>query len=138
MEENGWNFHVTHWRKKTFANICGTDTWYGFYSGPGIGSVSTTFKGAGYGILRFGNCWTDNEVAVYLNNYKISSAFGKVMSKEIQFSFLPGDKLQITEDGAIVKIYSLSITCYREYMLVIILNVNLKYKELCMFLKRYN
>ena len=115
MEENGWEFHVSQWDKREFDDICGNDTWYGFYWGNGKGSVSANFKGSGFGILTFGNCWTHNEVEVYLNHFKISYARGNVMRKEIQFHFYPGDKLLVTEVGAIIKLHSLSITCSCKY-----------------------
>ena len=111
MEENGWEFHVSHWGKSQFLDICGNDTWYGFYRGYGRGTVSTIFKGSGVGILTFGNCWDHNEVVVYLNNYKISYAFGNEKRKKVHFRFSPGDQLQIEEYGAIIKLHSLSITC---------------------------
>ena len=115
MEKNGWEFHVSHWDKIEFVDICGNDTWYGFYGGHYRGSVSTNFKGSGFGILKFGNCWAHNEVEVYLNNYRISYAFGNVTKKEIQFQFSPGDKLQVTELGAIIKLHSLALTCSCKY-----------------------
>ena len=115
MEKNGWKFYVSPWGQKDFIDICGNDTWYGFYRGSGKGIVSTRFEGSGIGTLNFGNCWNHNEVAVYLNNYKISYAVGGMSKKEIQFRFFPGDKLQVTEDGAIIKLHSLSITCYCKY-----------------------
>ena len=116
MEKNGWEFQVSHWDKSEFVDICGNDTWYGFYGGNYQGSVSTNFKGSGFGILQFGNCWSNNEVAVYLNNYKIAYALGNVARKEVKFHFSPGDNLKITEDGAIIKLHSLSITCSCKYM----------------------
>ena len=115
MEENGWEFRVSQWDKSELVDICGNDTWYGYYGGDGRGSVSANFKGSGFGILIFGNCWYNNEVAVYLNNYKISYVLGNVTRKEIQFHFSPGDKLQVMEDGAIIKLHSLSITCNCKY-----------------------
>ena len=93
MEENGWEFHVSHWDKCEFVDICGNDTWFGFYVGHGRGSVSTSFKGSGFGILKFGNCWAHNEVVVSLNYAKIAYALGNVTSREIQFHFSRGDKL---------------------------------------------
>ena len=115
MEENGWEFRVSHWGKSEYVDICGNDTWYRFYGGHGRGGVSTNFKGSGIGILIFGNCWTHNEVTVYLNYYKISYAIGNVTRKEIQFHFSPGDKLEVMEEGAIIKLHSLSITCTCKY-----------------------
>ena len=118
MEKNGWEFHVSHWNKNEFVDLCGNDTWYGFYVGHYRGSVSTNFKGSGFGILKYGNCWTRNMVEVNMNNYKISYALGNVTMKEIHFHFSPGDQLQVTEDGAIIKIHSLSLTCYCEYTIL--------------------
>ena len=123
MEENGWEFQVTHWYKSQFLDICGNDTWYGFYVGYGRGSVTTNFKASGFATLAFGNCWAHNEVAVYLNNRKIAYAFGNVKRKEVQFQFSPGDKLQITEDGAIIILHSLSITCYCKYAFLKLLQI---------------
>ena len=115
MEESGWNFDVSHWDKKEFRDICGSDTWYGYNSGRRMGSVSSNFKGSGFGILKFGNCWGHNNVEVSLNSKKIAFAFGNETNKEILFHFFPGDKLQVTEDGAIIKLHSLSIKCYCKY-----------------------
>ena len=111
MVKNGWEFHVSHWDKREFVDLCGNDTWYGFYVGHYKGSISTNFMESGFGILKFGNCWRHNEVVVYLNNYKMSNAFGNVATKEVKFRFSPGDTLKITEDGAVIKLHSLSITC---------------------------
>ena len=74
MEKSGWKFDVSHWDKNDFVDICGNDTWYGFYNSRRMGSVSAHFKGSGFGILKFGNCWADNEVRVYLNSDKIAFA----------------------------------------------------------------
>ena len=123
MEENGWEFHISHWDKTKFADICGTDTWYGFYNGDAFGSISANFNGRGFGILQFGNCWAHKEVSVYLNGNKIGYALGNVKRKEIQFHFEPVDKLKVAEDGAIIKLHSLSITCYRKYTLVAIVTI---------------
>ena len=73
MEKNGWEFYVSHWDKREFLDICGNDTRYGFSSGHRLGSVSTRFKGSGFGILKFGNCLAHNEVGVYLNSLKIAT-----------------------------------------------------------------
>ena len=112
MEENGWEFHISHWDQSQFLDACGNDNWYGYYAGYHIGSVSINFNETGIGTLAFGNCWSNNEVGVYLNDVKISYALGNVKRKEIQFHFMAGDKLQITEDAAIIKLHSLSITCF--------------------------
>ena len=115
MEESGWKFDVSPWDNHESVGICDNDTWYGFYNGRRMGSVSAHFKGYGFGILKFGNCWADNEVSVYLNSVKIDFALGNVINQEILFHFSPGDKLQVTEDTAIIKVHSLSIKCYGKY-----------------------
>ena len=116
MEESGWKFEVSHWDKNEFVDICGNDTWYGFYNGRRMGRVSTHFKGSGFGILKFGNCWADNEVRVYLNSANIAYALGNATNQEILFHFAPGDKLQVMEDAAIIKLHSLSIKCSCKYV----------------------
>ena len=116
MEESGWELHVSHWDNLEYHEICGNDTWYGFYNGRRMGRVSTHFKGSGFGILKFGNCWGHSEVEVYLNYEKIAFALGNVINQEILFHFSPGDKLQVTENNAIIKLHSLSIKCYGKYI----------------------
>ena len=115
MEESGWKFEVSHWNKNEFVDICGNDTWYGYHSGHRMGSVFANFKGYGFGILKFGNCWGHSEVEVYLNYKKIAFALGNMINQEILFHFVPGDKLQVVEDGGIIKLHALSIKCYCKY-----------------------
>ena len=121
MEESGWEFDVSHWDNDEHLEICGNDTWYGFYNGLRMGSVSANFKGSGFGILKFGNCWAHNEVEVYLNSYKIAFALGNVTNNEILFHFSPGDTLQVMEETAIIKLHSLSIKCYGKCTLILLL-----------------
>ena len=113
MEKNGWKFNTSHsdmvWQK----NNCGEGSWFGLHAGFAEGSVSTTFKGSGTATLSFGNCWasTAYKVSVMLNEEIKSEAKGKIMEKEVTFPFNEGDHLVIKEDGAIIKINSLNITC---------------------------
>ena len=116
MEKGAWKFDVSHWNKNEYNDMCGNDTWYGFYSGRRMGSISANFKGSGFGILKFGNCWAHNEVEVYLNYDKIAFALGNVINQEILFHFSPGDTLEVMEDTAIIKLHSLSIKCYGKYI----------------------
>ena len=111
MEENGWIFHVLHSDMLLHGDICGNNSWFGFYAGSHAGSIYTTFKGSGTAELIYGNCWNKNEVSVYLNHKKISAAFEKETEKEITFDFISGDIMGIVEDGAIIKIHSLTILC---------------------------
>ena len=94
-----------------YEDICGNHGWFGFYAGSHAGNIYTIFKGSGTARLMYGNCWIDNEVAVYLNHNKISSAYGNETKKEISFNFIPGDALRIVEDGAIIKLRALAISC---------------------------
>ena len=113
MEKNGWIFNTTHSDMTKYKSRCGEGSWFGFHSNIGYGSVSTTFKGSGTATLSFGNCWTSSlyKVSVVINGEVRSEAEGNVMAKEISFSFNKGDNLIIKEDGAIIKINSLDITC---------------------------
>ena len=111
LVENGWIVHVSHSDMLLYGDRCGNNGWFGFYSGGSIGSIAALFKGSGTAKLIYGNCWIDNEVAVYLNHNKISSAYGNETRKEMSFNFIPGDALQIVEDGAIIKLHALAISC---------------------------
>ena len=113
MEKNGWIFNTSHSDMVWGRNHCGEGSWFGLHSGSAEGSVSTTFKGSGTATLSFGNCWTSSayKVSVVINGEIRSEAMGNVMEKEISFSFNKGDNLIIKEDGAIIKISSLDITC---------------------------
>ena len=111
MEENGWTFHLSHSDMVLHGDRCGNNGWFGFYSGSSVGSISAYFKGRGTARLIFGNCWIDNEVAVYLNHKKISFAYGNETRQETYFNFISGDTLRIVEDGAIIKLHSLTISC---------------------------
>ena len=116
MEENGWIFHVSHSHMLLHGDICGNNGWFGFYSGSHVGSIYVTFKGFGTARLIYGNCWSDNEVSVYLNYKKISSAYGNMTKEVIAFNFIAGDTLGIVEDGAIIKLHSLTILCDGKYV----------------------
>ena len=55
---------------------CGNgQAWFGWKSGNGVGSISTTLTAAsGRGQLSFGNCWDNGNVKVYLDGNEISAA----------------------------------------------------------------
>ena len=116
MEENGWIFHVSHSDMVLYEDICGNDGWFGFYAGSHAGSIYTIFKGSGTARLIYGNCWNKNEVSVYLNHKKISSAKGKETKKEIAFNFVTGDTIGILEESAIIKLQTLTISCDGMYL----------------------
>ena len=116
MEENGWMFRVSHSNMLLHQDICGNNGWYGFFSGDVVGSISAVFRGPGKAKMIYGNCWSDKEVAVHLNGKKISSALGNQSKVETVFDFNTGDKLRIEEDGAIIKIHSLTISCHGKYV----------------------
>ena len=123
MEEHSWIFHVSHSDMVFHGDRCGNNGWFGFYSGSSVGSISAYLKGSGTARLIYGNCWIDNEVAVYLNHKKISSADGYEPRKEIFFHFSPGDMLRIEEDGAIIKLHSLTISCDGKYIVSYVIEI---------------
>ena len=120
MEENGWRFRVSHSDMSLHGDICGNTGWFGFYSGTSVGGIYAIFKGSGTASLIYGNCWTDNKVDVYLDHNKLSSAYGNQTKLETSFNFVSGDKLQIQEDGAIIKLHSLTISCGGKYVFTIL------------------
>ena len=111
MEENGWIFSVTKHKQEKYVSYCGDTSWFGHSSQWNEGSVSAKFKGNGNAKLIFGNCWSAHNVNVYLNQNQLANASGDENSKEVLFNFTGGDVLKITEDGAIIKLHSLSISC---------------------------
>ena len=114
MEKNGWKFNTSHSDMKWQRSNCGEGSWFGLHAGFAEGSVSTTFQGSGTATLTFGNCWTSSlyKVSVILNEELKAEAKGSELEKEVTFSFNQGDHLIIKEDGAIIKINSLIITCH--------------------------
>ena len=116
LDENGWVVHVSHSDMSLHGDICGNDGWFGFYSGSRTGFIQAMFKGSGTARLLYGNCWNKNKVSVFLNNEKISSAYGKETEVEVSFNFIAGDIIRIVEDGAIIKLHSLTISCDGKYV----------------------
>ena len=116
MEENGWIFQVSHSDMLLHGDKCGNNGWFGFYSGGSVGRIAATFRGSGTARLVYGNCWNDKEVSVYLKHKKVSSAHGNETKVETPFNFISGDNLQIMEDGGIIKLHSLTISCDGKYV----------------------
>ena len=112
MEKHGWTFRVSKGRNNGLAEACGSNSWNGHYVGNIRGSVSTIFEGKGFAVLVFGNCWPTSEVVVYLNSQRLASALGNGTKEAIGFQFFPGDKLEVTEDTAYIKLHHLSLLCH--------------------------
>ena len=90
----------------TYGDVC--SNWYGFKS-PSEGSISTTFNGIGRAQIDFGNCYTGGTVSATLDGTVIASASANTPSVTVEFDFLVGSILRITEDGAIIQFNSLDI-----------------------------
>ena len=119
MEKNGWIFNTSNSDMVSYRKHCGEGSWFGFHSDFEEGSVSTTFKGSGVATLYLGNCWTSPvyKVSVLINGEIKFVVRRNVMQKVISFSFNKGDNLIIKEDGAIIKINTLDITCNQKEIL---------------------
>ena len=113
MEKNGWKFNTSHHDMKWQKENCGDGSWFGLHAGFNEGSVSAVFKGSGNANLTFGNCWSSPmyKVTVLLNDQVLEAAKGNELKKSVAFSFNQGDRLIVREDGAIIKLNSLDITC---------------------------
>ena len=79
---------------------CGNgQAWFGWKSGNGVGSISTTLTAAsGRGQLSFGNCWDNGNVKVYLDGNEISAA-GPNTQKVVEFDFQAGAILMLRDEG---------------------------------------
>ena len=113
MENNGWNFNTSHSDKVWRNEECGNEGWFGLHAGHNVGSVSVKFKASGNATLTFGNCWHVDRytVKVYLNENLLATAGGNELKVVTSFPFDQGDILKIDEDGAIIKLNSLIISC---------------------------
>ena len=109
MENNGWTFRVSKDRNNGLDDTWGSKSLNGHCVGNIRGSVSTIFQGKGFGVLVFENCLPTSEVVVYLNSQRLASALGNRTKEAIGFQFLPGDKLEVTED---FKLHHLSLLCH--------------------------
>ena len=57
------------------------------------------YSGIGIAILDYGNCYTmsDSEVRVYVDGEEIDVAYGNTASKQVEFTFKQGSKLELVE-----------------------------------------
>ena len=88
--------------------------WYGWIGYPeasgNVGSISTTLSGSGRARLDFGNCHDTGTVKAFLDGQEIGSADALMPNKVVEFNFIPGSKLSISEHGeTIIQFNSLEI-----------------------------
>ena len=111
MPANGWITDSTSLNDAQYRSTCDFgNTWYGYIGGSNVGSIWTTFQGAGTATLSFGNCYNGGSVKVFLNEKAIAEAI-PLQRKEISFDYSVGDVLKIKEYSAIWKLYSFSVQC---------------------------
>ena len=76
------------------------NSWYGWLSGIGEGSINTTLRGCGVAKLDFGECSygdSGSSTQVNLNGKEIGRASGIQPSKIVEFNFKDGDILELKE-----------------------------------------
>ena len=81
---------------------CGDgNSWFGYLSVGGIGSINTTLRGCGVAKLDFGECskygGPSAFILVNLNGKEIGRATRGQLSKTIEFNFKDGDILELKE-----------------------------------------
>ena len=123
MEENGWQFRnigqTFETRSGIHADKCGKDTWYGWKTSESKGnaSVSVVFFNSGSARLVYENCHIKGTVDVFLNHShdrierKVASAEAGSKGNQVAFEFFKGTALNITTEGGIVNLKSLTIKC---------------------------
>ena len=126
MQQNGWKFNkIDTDMQYCMVNDpdataeCNSDTtWYGWGCGSSSGTLSTTLKGSGIVRLRYGNCWNDGKVNIYLNDSLIDSASGLVY-KDTFFEYDEGTTVKITDEGgnAVIKLISIVFDCKGTYQI---------------------
>ena len=123
MQAAGWVLNVLN-DCGSYANFCAGIPFSGYTCNQAVGSVSTTFKGAGVARLNFGNCFNNGITNVYLNNRPIGSALANQKSTTVKFNYKPGDRLRLEEvNMGIVAINSFQVVCYGKNAADIIINL---------------
>ena len=110
---SGWTFNGVKagpWNENAAEWGCANASWFG-WNWPGAASIDTTLHGKGKAILEFGNCHKRGNVAVYLNDVKLSSV-GAKKEAQVEFEFKDGNVLKITEEYGIIQFNGLKfISC---------------------------
>ena len=111
MEANGWTLEdftdVGHGYRN---DNCGTDTFWGWGSSNIKGTAKAILKGSGTAKLDFGNCYSRDNVNVYLNDILLETATS-FTSLSVTFAYSDGDVLTINEGNAIMQLHSLEFLC---------------------------
>ena len=92
---------------------CSADSgWYGWGCESSSGSLRTALKGSGIMTIRYGNCWNDGHVRIYLNGTLIDSVEGHTY-KEASFEYDEGMLVEISDEGrgAAIKLIGISFSC---------------------------
>ena len=76
--------------------------WFGWTNGDPVGSIATTLSGYGRARLDFGNCNTRGTVKAFLDGEEIESVDSGTHHKVVEFNFIPGSKLSISEHGTAI------------------------------------
>ena len=97
MESQGWTFYVRNSTAETTHNTsCGTSAW--FDDEHFLVVILKTFKKSGKAKLNYGNCNSQGETAVYVNDKKVDSAALNISAREVDFDYEDGDNLIIKAD----------------------------------------
>ena len=102
VKSGPWNENATQWGRG-----CAKASWFG-WAWPEEASIIFTLHGKGKATLEFGNCHKTGNVALYLNDVKLSSV-GANKEAQVEFEFNDGDVLKITENKAIIQFNNLRI-----------------------------
>ena len=124
MQQNGWVFNkIDTDMQYCMVNDpnataeCNSDTtWYGWGCELSSGTLITRLKGSGIMNIRYGNCWNDGNVNIYLNDSLIDSA-SALTYKETTFEYDDETTIKITDEegNAVIKLIRIAFSCKGTY-----------------------
>ena len=114
LESTTTNTTVSHWTidcddgvwAKTWLNC---QNWYGWGKSEKVGSIVANLSGSGRARLDFGNCHNSGTVKAFLDGQEIGSADALTPHKVVEFFFIPGSMLRISEAVAVIQFNNLEI-----------------------------
>ena len=120
MRENGWDLQNIHAKKRLVMteeacwNLLDTiDKHKWMVQQWATSSISTSFWSEGKAMLKFGNCFNEGKVTVFLDGKEIgNSSHSKDNSKTVTFNVAAGSILDIkTDDRSIIRLFELNLEC---------------------------
>ena len=119
MRENGWDLQNINSKMRlvTTQDACwnllkNIDQFKWMIQQWKTSSISTSFWTEGKAMLKFGNCFNDGKVTVFLDGKEIGNSSLAMESTTVTFNVAAGSILDIkTDDRSIIRLFELNLEC---------------------------